>query len=69
MTQPHDSGENVGRRRQGRPTGSPNAETKPFSERRNGHEITVTDEAWSNAQATGNASQYIEGLILRDRRK
>ena len=51
-------------RKPGRPTGSRNVQAKPEEARRKGHEITVTDEAWDKAQATGNASQYIEGLIL-----
>lgn len=31
---------------------------------KNAHDITVTDEAWDHAKAQGNASSFIESLIL-----
>ena len=31
---------------------------------KNAHDITVTDEAWLHAKAQGNASRFIESLIL-----
>ncbi len=68
---PHDAQEEARRqtkkRGPGRPAGSRNTQTMPDEARRKGHEITVTDEAWDKAQVTGNASQYIERLILGDK--
>lgn len=47
----------------GRPPGT----TKPDSDKRRDRHITITDEAWGHAQKQGNASGYIEGLILKDK--
>lgn len=53
----------VAKRGPGRPRGS----FKPVTDRRTGHEVTLSQEAWDYAQAQGNASQFIETLILRNR--
>ncbi len=45
----------------GRPPGS----VKPEG-RKETHGITISDEAWDKAKATGNASGYIERLITED---
>jgi hypothetical protein len=50
------------RRGPGRPQGS----TKPEADKRRGHEVTLSDAAWEKAQVSGNASQYIERLIIED---
>jgi len=44
----------------GRPPGT----RKPDADKRHDRHITITDEAWGYAQKQGNASAYIEGLIL-----
>ena len=56
------------KRPEGAPVGNRNAQ-KPEADRRRSHNITLSDAAWSRAVDTGNASQYIEQLILRSKRK
>ena len=56
------------KRPEGAPLGNRNAQ-KPVSERRQPHNITLTDAAWARAAETGNASQHIEQLLLRGKRK
>lgn len=51
------------KRRPGRPAGS----VKPDADKRRDRHITITDAAWDHAASGGNASQYIESLILADK--
>lgn len=47
-----------------RPRGRPEGSTKPIEETRKPHTITLSDAAWKIAEGTGNASAFIEGLII-----
>jgi hypothetical protein len=50
------------KRKPGRPVGSVRV-----SERKKTHGITISEEAWRLAVSKGNASLYIERLILADK--
>ena len=50
------------RRGPGRPRGS----TKPDVKKRRDRHVTLSGDAWGHAEKQGNASQYIEALILAD---
>jgi hypothetical protein len=54
-------GYNGGKRGPGRPTG-----TTKQGGRKPTHDITISDTAWNHAKKQGNASAYIEKLILAD---
>lgn len=53
------------KRKPGRPMGATDKAPRiGDDQRKSGHEITLTDAAWEYAQKQGNASQYIEALLL-----